>query len=263
MLEAMKRAVLLLVAACQANADDYPIGPGGRGPIGQGPGNGGDGDGGVDDGGDGGDGDAGVRMIGRVCLLSDLRSPTACDNTQNALGLRVSIGGRTTTTTDRAGSFTINAPLGAGFIWHVDGRSDEDIVRSAMPLGTDNTTIPAITLARYEDLLGSNSATVAPLQGSIVVRVLNGVAPVAQVDAALVGQDVVFYDDRDSRDVWNSGTVGTGPRGVVWMPGVELPLSATPLEITLTPTGGAQAVKTSVLVEDQTITFVTRDLVSN
>lgn len=252
----MKRAVLLLAAACQASdVDDYPIRPGGGGPGGERPGGGSGGDAGVDD---GGDGDGGTRLTGRVCLLLDLRNPTICDDRQDALGLRVSLGTRTTVTTDKLGSFSISAPQGAGFTWHVDGNVLDRIVRTAMPFGTDNT-IPAISTQRYQDLLSANSATVGPLQGSIVARVVSGVVAVPRVTAALTGQDLLVLYDGSSLLDWNTGTVGTGDGGVVWIPGVELPVSTTPLTITLSPQG-AVSVTTQATVEEQTITFVTKDL---
>src|SRR5438874_8599845 len=71
----MKLALLVLVAACQASTDDFPIRPGTFG----GGGTGGGADAGAGDAGDAGDGDAGVLISGRVCVISDLRHPTTCD----------------------------------------------------------------------------------------------------------------------------------------------------------------------------------------
>jgi hypothetical protein len=253
----MKRAVLLLVAACQAtNGDDYPVGPGGGGgPIVSG--GGGANDAGVD----GGDGDAGVQLTGKVCLLTDLRDVTNltdCDDSNAfARGLIVTLGNRTATTTN-GGAFTITAPRGAGFTWTVRGPVDQRIIRSVMPFGTDNV-IPAITFDDYEDLLETNIATVAEGQGSVVMRVVRGVAGVPQVIGTTAGQEIVLYDSATSADIWNSGTVGTGAAGVVWMPGVEVPSPQTSLTINLTQQGTPLA-SPQVIVEDQTITFLTVDL---
>jgi hypothetical protein len=247
----MKRAVLLLLVACQATEKDYPVGPGGGGgPIGMAPG--------VVDGGvtDGADGDAGLQLTGKVCLLVDLRDFTRC-NDRLARGLRVTLGSRTATTTDN-GVFTIAAPRGAGFTWHVESDTVDDIVRTAMPFGTDNT-IPVIDFETYRDLLVDNVAAVGPLQGSVVVRVVRGATGVAGVTGAMAGQDIVLYDS-NSVDIWNSGTVGTGGFGAVWIPGIELPVPAGALNVRLTPPGGATAVDVPVVIEDETITFVTTDL---
>ena len=247
----MKRAVLLLVAACQATpGDDYPIGPGGGGPIGGGPG-----------GGDAGTGDAtdagGIPLRGRVCMISDLRHPTVCDNTQRAGGLRVSLGTRTTTTSDDLGTFQINAPQGGGFTWHVENATDQRIVRTAMPFGTDNT-IPVIDFERYAQLLETNSAAVGSLQGSIVVRVVNGSASLRGITASLAGFEQVLYDGTSSVD-WKI-TVGTGDAGVVWLPGVTTLTPAGPVTVQVRPPGTAVATPVQATVEDQTITFVTADL---
>lgn len=249
----MKPAVLVLVlaAACQADVKDYPLGGGGGGVI---IGGGGTVDGGS---GDGDAGDGGLQVTGQVCLLSQLRLPTLCDPKQNALGLRVSLGTRSTTTTDAAGHFTIAAPQGAGFTWHVKGNVADRIIDSVMPFGTVNT-IPAIATERYQILLNANSTAVGPLQGSIVVRMVRDTG-VTGITAALAGVDQIFYDSNSDTD-WNTGTVGTGAGGVVWIPGVTLPVPATTaLRITLSPPGAA-VVTTPAVVEDRAITFVTQDL---
>jgi hypothetical protein len=249
----MKPAVLVLAlaAACQADLTKYPEGPGG----GRLPGGGGGGpDGGT---GDGGDTDGGPQLTGRVCLLSDLRDVTGCAG--NAKGLRVSLGTRTATTVDAAGSFTISAPQGAGFTWRVVGDTADRIITSVMPFGTDNT-IPVIGFEDYQQLLGTNTAAVGALQGSIMVRVVKGTVPVTGVTATLAGQDQVFYDALNSELDWNTGTVGTGRNGMVWIPGVTLPVPATTtLSVVLSPPG-ATVVTAPAVVEDQAITFVTRDL---
>lgn len=254
----MKLAVLALLAACQSGGgDDYPTGLGGGGPIVVG-GGGGGGDAGT---GDGGDSDAGVELTGRVCILKDLRQPTVCDAAQNALGLRVSLGTRTTTTIDKAGSFRLTAPLGAGFTWHVTGDVLDRIVTTAMPFGTENT-IPVVPTQLYRDLLSTNKVEVLDQEGSIVVRVVSGVTPVANVSAtSTLAASLTLYDSNNSALDWNESPVGrTAAAGVVWFP--DVPLAVVPptlTTITLTPQGGTP-VGTLVTVENQAITFVTKDL---
>jgi hypothetical protein len=251
----MKRAVLLLVAACEAaEPGGYPIGPGGGGGVGGG--GGGAVDAGVDD---GGDGDAGLQLTGKVCLLTDLRAftdLTRCADAE-ASGLIVTLGNRTATTT-AGGAFTITAPRGAGFTWHVVGSRADQIVRTAMPFGTDNV-IPAVDFEVFRDMQVVNNASIGPLQGSVVVRVVRGAVGQPQVQAEMAGQDIVLFDDRDSVLDWNSGTVGTGEAGIVWIPRVEVPATPRLLTATLTPPG-AQAVPISFTIEEETITFLTVDL---
>jgi hypothetical protein len=248
----MKLAVLviLLVAACRADSDDFPIGPGGSGS------NGGN-DAGVGDGAsDAVDGDGGVAISGRVCIITDLRRPTTCDNTANAESLLVSIGVTRTAKPNARGDFTIAAPLGQ-FTWRVTGIN---FITSVIPFGGE-TTLPVISDVRYTELLAVNGVTLADQQGSVVVRVVKGVAAVQNVTAVSnpATADLAFYDSTSALD-WRSDLIGTGPAGVVWLP--DLPLAATPptqATITLTPSGASPTSITAV-VENQAITFVTADL---
>jgi hypothetical protein len=233
----MKLAVLVavLLAACQAG-DGAPPGPGGdAGP---------------------GDSGAGVPLTGRVCVLKDLRHLTDCDGNVDASSLTVSLGTRIATPS-RLGEFTISAPLGAGFTWHVTGLN---FIPSAMPFGTDNT-IPVIGDVLYGELLNANSTTLTDQQGSIVVRVVRGVTPVAGVTATStpVTNRLAFYDGAGLLD-WDNDMNGTGPAGVVWFPDVPLAVSPPTLAtLTLTPQGGTPVTATAA-VENQAITFVTQDL---
>jgi hypothetical protein len=249
--------VLVLVAACRAGGgDDYPTGPGGGGVVIGGGGSGHGGDAGT---GDGGDGDGGIPLSGRVCLLNDLRKigdATACA-TKGASGLVVTLGigtgpGARSATTADDGSFSITAPLGAGFTWHVTGRQ---IITSAMPFGTDNT-IPAVGDTQYTELLGSNSVLLQDQQGSIFVRVVSGTTPVSGVAATSnpAANNLAFYDSNDPLR-WD--TIHTESFGIAWFPGV--PVLPAPATVVLSPPG-ASAVTISATVENQAITFVTRDL---
>jgi hypothetical protein len=253
----MKLAVLVLVAACQAGGgDDYPTRNDGNGPIGMSPG----GSAASDAGRDGGD-DAGVPIGGRVCILSDLRRLTTCDEKVDASKLTVSIVGSPSRAVrpSRLGDFTLTAPLGA-FTWQVTGDVLDRIVTSQMPLSSENV-IPVMTTALYNDTLGASSAFVTQLQGSIVVRVRNGVAPVVDVTATSnpAANNLAFYDGVAPLD-WDNDVAGTGAEGVVWFPG--LPLANRPptlVTVTLSPPGKTQ-VSTQVTIDDQAITFVTMDL---
>jgi hypothetical protein len=258
----MKLAMLLALAACQSGGgDDFPVAGGGGGPIAVG---GGSGDAGT---GDGGDGDAGIQLRGRVCILSDLRSvgdPAACATTK-ANGLLVSIGplGVRTATTEADGSFTITAPLGGDLTWHVTTQAGTTpgtpIVTSVMPFGADYT-IPAISDVVYTELLSTNNVTLQDQEGSVVVRVVNGIAPVANVTATSTpaSNRLALYDSNNAA-VWNENT-GTGPKGMVWF--ADVALAATPpttASISLIQQGGP-TVKTAAAVENQAITFVTADV---
>jgi len=265
----MKLAVLVLplVAACQASGSgDYPIGPGGGGPVVSGGSGGGGGDAGT-----GGGGGGGLPVDGRVCLLKDLRHMTECSDVgADGLVVALAVGNPQTVrvtamTTDGAGHFSIVPPLCTDCTWRVTSTTDQRIVRSLMPFGTD-PTIPVIGFDDYTALLGANGQVLAD-QGSVVVRVMSGATPAAQVtvtattlalDVALA--DAVFYDSDNSKDVWNQ--TQTQSSGVVWLPLV--PLSATPSPttsgtITLArQTGGT--VTTTATILSAWITFLTTDI---
>jgi hypothetical protein len=249
----MKLALLALglVAACRASAEDYPLGPGGSGG---GVGNGADA--GLGDTGANANGDAGVLITGRVCLITDLRTPTAC-GTANASGLTVSIGTTRTATPNARGDFTINAPLGP-FLWRVSGNNFNT---SIVPVSADNT-LPVMSDALYLEMLSVNKVTrPAELVSSAVVRVVHGgTMPVTSVLATSspATTDLPFYDDNDALD-WRSDLLGTGANGVVWLPDLPLTAATGSATVTLKPVQG-NSVTTAVPLEDQAITFVTVEL---
>lgn len=259
--------VLPLAAACQASGGgDYPIGPGGGGPVVISGGGGGRGDAGT---GDGGDGDAGVQIDGRVCLLTDLRHMTVCsDSGAGGLLVALAIGSTqvvkaTTVTSDNGGHFSITAPLCTDCTWRVTSSTDQRIVRSLMPFGTDNT-IPVMGFEAYNALLGANGQVIAD-QGSVVVRVVSGVTPAPHVAVTsttltldVVLPDAVFYDSDRSADTWNQ--TETESNGVVWLPLVPLsPSPPTAGTITLTRSGGGSLTTTATILSNW-ITFLTTDI---
>lgn len=250
----MKLALLALglVAACRASADDYPLGPGGSG------GGGGRGvDAGLGDTGADADGDAGVQLTGRVCAITDLRTPTVC-GTANVSGLTVSIGTTRTATPNARGDFTISAPLGP-FVWRVSGNNFNT---SIIPVSGDNT-LPVISDVLYMELLAANHV-VRPAEEltSAVVRVVQGgTTPVVSVVATSnpATADLPLYDDNDVL-IWRSDNRGTGTNGSVWLPDLPVASGGTgEVTVTLQPPQGA-AVSPKVPIVDQAITFVTVEL---
>ena len=255
----MKLALLVALAACQPSVSDYPYGPGGDPPKGGGPSSPG-----IDasvDANDGGDG--GAQITGRVCLLNDLRRIGAtrfcAPNGLTALQLVVSLGPRTATPADD-GTFTIQPPAGAGFTWHVASASARTapIMTSAMPFGTDNT-IPAVTFDRYMTLQQNNGVQLNDLEGSVIVRVIDAVGGVAQVQAATTQTDTpLLYDAPNSAEVW--GTLQTDALGIVWVPSVPVQNPVTQaVPITLSRQGVIVA-QLAAIIENQTITFLTQEL---
>lgn len=248
--------LLVLLPACQASPGDYPPRPGGGGPviIAGGGGSGSGGDAGV---GDGGASDAGGLISGRVCIVTDLRTPTtACDTTKNASQIKVTLGTRTTTSPPaRTGEFTIEAQLGTELVWHATGTN---FIPSVMPFGTDNT-IPVVPDTLYMDRLNENNVTLlAEGQGSVVARVVSGLAPVAGVKATttLASNNAIPRYGAKSDTDWSEAPP-TQAVGVLWFPGVDV--TTSPARITFTPAVGT-AVSVAVNVEDLAITFIVQDV---
>lgn len=256
----MKLAVLLVLAACGASSDgdDYPLATGGGGaPIGTGRGGG---DAGVGDAG----GDGGVPQIkGRVCLLTDLRKAgdvTACAP-RGALGLTVTFGSATTTTTADDGSFSIDARMESNLVWRANSGTTGRIVPSVFPTG-NGAIIPVVALITYTELLSRNSAVLQDQQGSIVVQVKTGATRTPRVTAsttAVTDNEVRYDGDAADPLVWN--TTFTAAAGVVWIPGVQLAVTPpTTARISLFVNGGATNQTVDAPVENQAITFVVKNL---
>lgn len=260
----MKRAALALVlVACSSSANDFPSHPGG------GPGVSTGGGGGIVDAGIGdaiGDAsDAGIPIAGRVCLVQDLRAPISGCDALRAGGLTVTLGttfvsdagtrtvvGKATTAVD--GRFTMVAPIGPGFIWHVTG---DGLTTSVMEYGTLNT-IPAMLSEVYLALRESNNMLMGDDQhGDVMMRLVRGVAPVAGIVATVtpLADAEVRYDSKDSAIDWNQ--TATQTQGMVWVPNAQLGTA----HVVLGAADGT-GVKTpaDTTVESQSITFVTQVL---
>jgi len=171
----------------------------------------------------------------------------------------------TAVTTDGAGHFSIVPPLCTDCTWRVTSTTDQRIVRSLMPFGTD-PTIPVIGFEDYTALLGANDQVIAD-QGSVVMRAVSGATPAAQVTVAATTltldvalRDAVFYDSNASGDLWNQ--TETQSSGVVWLPLVPLSASPSPTTsgtITLTRQNGG-TVTTTATILSAWITFLTTDI---
>jgi hypothetical protein len=254
MIWAMKRAALALVlAACSTSTKDFPPLPEGAPPGGTSGGGGTTGDAGIADGGS----DGGGLIAGRVCIVKDLRTPTVCDTTKDASTVKVTLGGTRTPAVgpDHDGLFMIVAPLGAP-VWRASGSI---FVPSVMPWAAE-TTIPIVPDLLYNDAkLMSGNVSIAEGQGSVVVRVVNGVAPVpARTNLTDMSITVVPLYATTNSLAWTD----VGPTlvsGAVWFPAVDV-ASVPGKTVTLTPQGGAQVITPVDVVEDQAITFVTQDL---
>lgn len=240
----MRRLVapILALTACDGGrGDDYMIVPGGDDtPIHPAV------DGALPD--DAPPGDAPATIVGRVCLVDDLRALTSCA-TSGAGGLLVSLG-NAVATTNVDGAFTLFAPTETSLIWRVTG---PDLMTSVMPRGAD-AQIPAITATRYAELATSNGVILLEQEGAVVLQVLQQGAPLAGVTVAATPTPAYapFYDGV-SPDLWEQGA--TGPAGVSWLAGVGLGT----VGVAVTPPQRAASF-IELPVEDTAITFATLEL---
>lgn len=217
-------AGLLLLVACDDGLEMFPVSPGGGG--------GSSGTGFIDAGiRDDGGGDSGLTIRGCVCRLLDARFPTRCENTGSG-NLVVSLD-NFTATTDDDGSFTIARPTSTNLVWRVFG--DTVVFPSAMSFGT-TTTIPALDLGLYEDMIAASEVAPQAGDGQIIAQVKRGNTPLVNVTATTMPvADAVIQYDSGSATNWSSDA--TGQQGVIWVPGVaganaqlDVQENATPLE---------------------------------
>ncbi|HEU0032293.1 MAG TPA: hypothetical protein VFQ53_16795 [Kofleriaceae bacterium] len=234
---------VVMLAACQAEApDDYPVGVGSGGPGGNGSGN-------KDAATPDDDGGSGGQIIGRVCVLSDLRVLDGCA-ASGAGGIAVTLGGEATTTADN-GAFAIATPAGSNLVWHAGAPG---YITSVVPF-TTRYFIPILRDTDYFTLLQDNGMLLADTQGSLVARVVQNDLPAADAIAAIdpVSQFAPRYDGT-SAALWDQDA--TGPRGLTWITGI----AAGSASVRVTPSGSTTATTTIQSIEPLAITFVTIEI---
>ncbi len=235
-------ALLLVSAAC--GGDDielYPVNPGGGGPS-SGTGFG--------SGSNGGDGDGGVDITGRVCVITDARTPTTgCADTGFA-GLTVTLG-TSTAMTMANGDFTIRVVTGANNVWRVTGTG---IVPSAMTF-TSTNTIPALATQTFSDMTATNNAAFAGT-GSIIAQLRSNNAPLtgASATTAPAAARSALYDSADAI-TWDQ--TATGGLGVVWVPGIAPTNTAM---MTVTDSAQTSSTLMNIPVFADTITWLSANL---
>lgn len=208
----------------EGDTDDFPTSPGGDTP------------GTIEPGAppdatlDASGGDASGDLVGRVCLIGDLRAvfdPAACAAT-GAGDLLVTLGDATARTSE-SGAFSIARAAAADALVLVSGAG---VTRTAMPL-TAGTTIPVIRAAAYTAIADGSFGGDArvPGEGSFVVRLRRAGAPVV---GALVASDSqvmeTSYYDTAVVTAWEADA--TGPRGLAWQPRATPGVTQTSLTIT-------------------------------
>jgi hypothetical protein len=192
--------------------------------------------------------EAGTTIDGRVCVLTDMRRFTTCLES-GAGGITVRLGTKTAITA-LDGAFSIDRPSDSQLVWRASG---DNIVSSVFAFGP-TTSIPAVDLQTFNDILGANSVVLQNNQGSIVTRLVRNGLPVvgATVTDAPLAQFATKYDG-PTVTAWTE--LKTGNQGVAWIAGAQVGDNT----VTVSPMTGTGA-STKLPVEDGAITFATIDL---
>lgn len=189
-----------LLLGCTSSGDDgYPSRPGNGGTIGGGGSNG------VDGGTDGSGGDGQVA-IGRVCLITDLRFPTACSAT-GAKGITVRRGVDTMVTTQEDGRFTLPPTSNLGDRWLVTGMGTT-LVPSVVPFvpGAE-ARLPIISQVDYAAFAQANNITTLDNAGvvHVISRRPNGTPkPGVTITASPVSQTGQLFYAASSPTMWST-----------------------------------------------------------
>jgi hypothetical protein len=194
--------IVLALAACSDGSgfdDDYPVLPPGGGGGGGGPT--------TPDAGP--PADASTTIMGRVCVVSDLRSWTANCGTDVA-GLTVAVGAEMATT-GATGEFTIARATGTGLQVRVSGTG---IVTSLSPYdpATSSLQLVAPTEAHWAEIQAATPIALTAGNGSVMAHVtLDGAAApgiTGECDP-IVGAGV-FYDEATSPVIWATDESDSG-----------------------------------------------------
>jgi hypothetical protein len=157
-------------------------------------------------------------IMGRVCLLTDVRDMDDCATT-GASGLTVRLGTASAVTT-ADGSFSIAGQMTAGLVWRVTG---PNIVSSFEVLA--DYQIPAITTSAFAAMKAGSSPAVmeVPGEGSLMIYVSkNGAGAVGEIATPADTSPAFYfaYYDGATQAAWEQDS--TGAEGAIWIPGIDV-----------------------------------------
>jgi len=201
--------------------------------------------------------DVSTTITGRVCLmLTDLQKLATCAPS-GAGGFLVTLGTESTASADD-GTFTIKRPTATnGLVWSVTSTTTTSVETkpSVIPFGT-TTTLPALALSEYEDMVVATNATVVIGSGALMVRITHAGGPVlnATVTTMPVPDSAagIFYDGPNDTS-WQ--TTATGAFGVAWVPSITTGNASVTVH-----SGAVDTTFTGQPVFDGAVTFVFADL---
>jgi hypothetical protein len=232
--------IAVLAVACRPDTEVFPPQPGG---------------GGIPGGGSAGSSVSAIPdgnpdlITGFVCVLDDPRDFSKCD-VDEAQGLTVSLTGVPSVITGSDGMFTIMRPTGTNLTFGVSG---SNVQSSTMGFGAASTVF-AMSVETFQNLLGFNGVLVDPTQGTIMGVIVHNVTPVqlARVDftpISTVGSNAFFSTTADMQG-WSGSD--TSAFGTFFIPGLTSPTET----VTVTPPGGSASVISNVPVGSGAITFM-------
>jgi hypothetical protein len=226
--------------------DNTPIAPGGVGGISGGTGGSTGSTGGTGSSTDGG------GATNRVCVVTDLRTPTSNCDTQNLAGMTVTIGNQTAVTA-ADGTFTMTIPSEPNLVATVTGGPAGDMVNSLVPLGATSAPVvlPAVRPSTLTTIADSNAVTLDPAAGQLFLNAVaaNGTG-ISDIEAAASqSTDQLLFEGTDV--LWNGQS--TGIHGAVWLANAI----AGDVSMTLSKTGSNPLTVSGLPIQPGAVTFVT------
>jgi hypothetical protein len=237
-------ALLVVLASCMSSADDNtPIEPGGVGSISGGTGG--------TAGGSTGSSSDGGGVTSRVCVVTDLRTPTSNCDTQNLAGMTVTIGGQSATTA-ADGTFALTIPNEPNLVAAVTGGPTGETVNSLVPLSGSSAPVvlPAVRPATLSMLADDNAVTLDPAAGQLFLNAINangtGIADIEAAASQSTAQ--LLFEGPDI--IWNGQS--TGIHGAVWLTNATV----GDVSMTLSKTGSNPLTVSGIPIQPGAVTFV-------
>jgi hypothetical protein len=199
-------------------------------------------------------------MTGRLCLLSDLRTPNLCPATTGIGGISIEVVGGATTTSADDGSFSVASPGGSIAKLRIAYGGDDyrDVL---VPVGlvdgaASGLRMPLVTDALWDNLLTTVGVVEPGGSASIISYFVKGsiAATGVEVQSPSGTTNFPIYDrPNDPPDDWIAGAL-TGPRGAAIMVGV--PAGSPEASFLVIPADSA-SFDVDAPVEANALTFVT------
>jgi hypothetical protein len=224
-------ALIVVVAACSAQADDFPVQPAGGGQLPP-------------------SGTGSSAITGRACVVADARDLSRCEPVAGGLAVT---GGGATTTTASDGSFTLDAALASDPTTpRMLSITGPGVVPTQIDAAGVNS-VPVVKADLFSQMLVANGITLTPGSGSILGSVVRGTSPASGISVVSTPSPAFGpLFDGTTPTAWTLDA--TGARGVVWLPGVAVgPTQLTFRDLATsgeTTVGGVQVIDGGITILD-------------